>query len=270
MCRFYIKCKNNLWYGFFNHFNPNLVTQAISTRFHGVSKAEFSSLNLALHNGDNSKDVWQNREAFCLGLGIDAKKIVTAQQVHGTNVLCVDESYLGRGAFDYEEAIENTDGLITNVPDLPLMMFFADCVPILIFDPIKKAIGICHAGWKGTVHRIAQKTVQAMGSSFNSRPEDCLIGIGPSIGPCCFEVDEPVYTQFKQAFPSLTCKQTSKEKWKINLWEANRLQLKNIGVLDKNIICSNVCTKCNSDVFFSYRADEGKTGRIAAIIQLKS
>lgn len=269
MCRFYVECKNNKWYGFFNHFNSKLVTHAISTRFNGVSKNEFSSLNLALHNGDDLKDVWKNREIFCSGLEIDAKRIVTAQQVHGEQVLCVDESYVGRGAFDYMKAIPDTDGLITNLPDLPLMMFFADCVPILIFDPVKKAIGICHAGWKGTVHKIAQKTVQAMIKSFNSKPEDCLIGIGPSIGACCFEVDDPVYTQFRKEFPTLKCEKVSEKKWKIDLWEANRLQLGDIGVVDKNIICSNVCTKCNSDVFFSYRADAGKTGRIAAIIQLK-
>lgn len=268
---FYLECgEDNLWYGLFSHFNSELVIHGVSTRFNGVSKNVFDSLNLALHNGDDSKAVCENRVKFCNGLGVDAKKIVTTQQVHGDAILRIDTSYLGRGAIDYEDAIQETDGLITNLPNVPLMMFFADCVPILILDPIKKAIGICHAGWKGTVKKIAQKTVMAMADAFGSNPEDCLIGIGPSIGKCCFEVDEPVYKEFKLAFPTLDCKEISHDKWKIDLWQANRLQLESIGVKPANIEESKICTKCNAELFFSYRADGGKTGRIAAVIQLKS
>lgn len=261
-----------VWYGQFSHFPEELAGHGISTRFGGGSEGAFSSLNLALHNGDDRKTVVLNRRVYGGALGMPASAFVTAKQTHGTNILCVDPSYAGRGAFAYGDAIDDTDALITDVPGLPLLMFFADCVPVLIADPVKRVVAVSHAGWKGTVGKIAQKTVLAMKDRYGSSSADCLIGIGPSIGVCCYEVGEEVAEMFCEAFPtdSESLLQGGKDgKWKLDLWRANKIQLEEIGVPPSNIEVSAVCTACNSGLFFSYRADHGKTGRIAAAISLQ-
>lgn len=260
-----------VWYGAFSHFDHRVSTHAISTRLGGESKSPYLSLNLGLHTGDDLNVVQQNRKLFCQAVGMDYNKVVTAEQIHGANVVAVGAQHAGKGVNDFATAIKGTDALITNEPDLSLMLFFADCVPVLILDPIRKAIGLCHAGWKGTVAKIAQKTILAMQSEYGTRPEDCLVGIAPSIGPCCYEVDSQVANQFKEQFVNWTdMLQPCQSKWKLNLWLANQQQLSEIGVKDQNIIISKVCTACNKDLFFSYRAEQGITGRIAAAISLKS
>ena len=261
--------QNGVWYGLFTEFAARGIKHGVSTRLGGRSVQPFTSLNLGLHTGDDAETVWHNRQAFCQALGLTADKAVTAEQVHGDVVRLVTETDAGRGARHYQEAISGTDALITNVPDLPLMLFFADCVPVLIVDPVAKAIGISHAGWKGTVAKIAQKTVIAMQQSYNTKPANCLVGIGPSIGPCCYEVDEMVISKLRSGFskwnelaaPCADC-------WQLNLWEANRQQLLEIGVQDRNITVSGICTAENTPVFFSHRAENGRTGRIGAGISL--
>lgn len=269
MSDFVLKYNKNLWYGVFTHFIKAGMIHGISTRLRGKSDSPFLSLNLALHTGDDSLTVIDNRRAFCDSVGVDCKRLVTSQQVHDDQVVTVDERYAGRGALAYEDSIKHTDALITNRPNLPLMLCFADCVPVLIADPVLRVIGIAHAGWKGTVLKIAQKTVLKMQAQFGSEPADCLIGIGPSIGGCCYEVDEPVIRQFTAAFSYADEFITPRgEKWQLDLWEANRRQLTDIGVLPQNIVVSGVCTACNHELFYSYRQENGKTGRIAACISL--
>lgn len=262
---------SKVWYGSFSHFDPAISTHAVSTRLGGKSKSPYLSLNLGLHTGDDANVVRENRKLFCQAAGMDFNKVVTAEQIHGANVVVVGSQHAGKGVSEFETAIKGTDALITNEPNLSLMLFFADCVPVLILDPIRKSIGISHAGWKGTVAKIAQKTILAMQSEFGTRPEDCLVGIAPSIGPCCYEVDSQVANQFKEQFVNWTdMLQPYQSKWKLNLWLANQQQLLEIGVKNKNIIISEVCTACNKELFFSYRAEQGITGRIAAAISLKS
>ncbi|MEG6585964.1 peptidoglycan editing factor PgeF [Dendrosporobacter sp. 1207_IL3150] len=261
---------NGVWYGCFSHFDKTLITHAVSTRIGGISKAPFSTLNLGLHTGDDIESVCNNRRIFCEALGIDFDSIVTAEQIHGSDVAQVFTTELGKGAKDYSEALKGVDALITNISNLPLMLFFADCVPVLLFDPINKAIGVVHAGWKGTVAKISQKTVLSMREKFGTNPGDCIVGIAPSIGPCCYEVDEYVANQFKIQFDRgdeiLT---PHNSKWKLNLWAANLMQLEEVGVLKENIKISGVCTSCNKELFFSYRAENGRTGRMGAVISLK-
>ncbi|WP_371370888.1 peptidoglycan editing factor PgeF [Sporomusa aerivorans] len=260
---------NGVWYGIFTAFADKGVTHGISTRLGGHSDQPFASLNLGLHTGDDAQAVWHNRQAFCQALGFAAENAVTAEQVHQDLVQLVTEKDIGRGARRYEEAIKNTDALITNAKAVPLMLFFADCVPVLIFDPVARAVGISHAGWKGTVAKIAQKTVLAMQDNYGSKPADCLVGIGPSIGPCCYEVDEAVMSKLRDGFEQWENLATPcGERWRLNLWEANRQQLKEIGVMDSNITISGVCTADNTQVFFSHRAEAGRTGRIGAAIML--
>lgn len=258
-----------IWNGTFSHFDRFSLLHGVSSRLGGISSAPFSSLNLALHTGDNEADVLRNRETYCQTLGIPIDKLVTAEQVHGERIAIVKQQDMGRGARNYAQALKQTDALITQTPGIPLMLFFADCVPVLIFDPITQSIGIVHAGWKGTVALIAQKTILAMKRTFGTKPADCLVGIAPSIGPCCYEIDSTVLEQVKQNFsvwPLLIS--PSNDRWKFNLWEANRRQLVDIGVQSTNIVCSDICTAGNKALFFSYRAENGKTGRIGAFIML--
>lgn len=260
---------NGVWYGIFTEFAARGVKHGISTRLGGRSKQPFANLNLGLHTGDDAETVWHNRQAFCQALGLAAEKVVTAEQVHGDVVQRVTKTDAGRGARYYHEAIGGIDALITNVPNLPLMLFFADCVPVLIFDPVTQAIGVSHAGWKGTVAKIAQKTLLSMQQCYATKPSDCLVGIGPSIGPCCYEVDEVVIDKLRKSFNQWEELVTSTvDRWQLNLWEANRQQLLEIGVPDNNITVSGICTAENTPLFFSHRAENGRTGRIGAVIAL--
>jgi len=263
---------DGLWYGSFSLLSDKGVIQGVSTRFGGVSQPPFGKLNLAMHNGDAVTAVVENRRRFCRALGTDPAKLCTCDQVHGTGVVRVTNTQAGAGSMDYASAIQETDALITDVKNLPLLLFFADCTPILFFDPEHKAIGLAHGGWKGTIGLIAQKTVLAMQREFGTRPEDCLVGIGPAIGPCCYEVDTAVSDRFAAAFSENQAEiivADGQGKPKLNLWAANRCQLEAIGVWREHIDVASVCTQCNSNVFFSYRADRGHTGRIGAMICLK-
>lgn len=270
MEQFILKYGNNgLWYGTFTHFDKLAVKHGISSRLGGTSSQPFTSLNLGLHTGDDDKKVIANRQLFCQGVGIVADDIVTAEQIHTDTVALVTKQHIGKGAKKYSEAIRATDALITNVPDIPLMLFFADCVPVLIVDPVQKAIGIAHAGWKGTMENIAQKTVLTMQTHFGTNPQHCFVAIAPSIGPCCYEVDDIVINKLKTQFENWEQLVRPKgKKWNLDLWQTNRLQLEKIGVEGKNIIVSKICTACNKELFFSYRAENGCTGRMGAVIVL--
>ena len=262
----------NIWYGKFSIFPSDIAVHAVSTRFGGHSRQPYAAMNLAMHVGDVQETVWQNRQIFCHPLGLEADRICTPQQVHGDRIFQVTEAEAGRGSQSYEDALPDTDALITDVPELPLMLCFADCTPVLLLDPVHRAAGLAHGGWKGTVQRIAQKTVLAMRQAFGTRPEECLAAIGPAVGPCCYEIGEEVAGQFRQAFPGAEALllKPFQDRIHLNLWEANRLQLTEIGVKKEHIDMASVCTACNSNLFFSYRADQGRTGRIAAVISLKS
>lgn len=260
---------HGVWYGTFSHFDKLAIKHGISSRFGGVSTHPYHSLNLGLHTGDEDNHVIANRQRFCQGVGVEAERVVTAQQTHMDEIILVTAEHVGRGAKKYSEALAHTDGLITNVPGIPLLLFFADCVPVLIFDPVHKAIGIAHAGWKGTVAHIGQKTIRKMQSHFGTNPKDCRVGIGPSIGACCYEVDDAVIQELKGQFSNWQqFVQPTGDKWYLDLWQANTFQLEEIGVMAENIVVSNVCTECNKEIFFSYRAEQGCTGRMGAVISL--
>lgn len=261
-----------IWYGKFSSLPDDVVVQAVTARHGGVSEGCFQSLNPAIHNGDDLMLVRQNRQLIANALGLDLNRFVTAEQVHGSAVYMVSGSDAGCGAFDYDTAIAKTDGLITNQRGVPLMMFFADCVPVMLVDPVKKAIGLCHAGWRGTVAKIPRQTVQQMTVHFGSNPADIMAAIAPSIGPCCYEIDSVVERQIREAFNDKSDKLLNPHgdgKWLLDLWQANKLSLLEAGLNEANIELSNVCTNCNSETFYSYRADHGKTGRLAVVLALK-
>ena len=264
---------NNLWYGTFSIFPEVKVTHAISTKFNGVSDIVKGGLNLALHVGDNPEHVVENRKKFCEGLNLDISKMTTCQQVHGNSIACVTKDNIGAGAFSFKDTISDTDALITNVKEVSLSLFFADCTPIMIYDEEHHAIGVAHGGWRGTVGAIALHTVKAMAQAFETNPRKCVASVGPSIGACCYEIGDEVADKFKHTFKDrsdmILQKNTSTGKYHLDLCTANALMLIRAGLKPENIDFADVCTCCNSEVLFSYRADKGKTGRICAIMELK-
>ncbi|OPY57685.1 MAG: Laccase domain protein [Pelotomaculum sp. PtaU1.Bin035] len=248
-----------------------LVTHGFTTRPGGVSEGPYSALNTAFHVGDAIENVRTNRALACEALGIDPEGIVAGSQVHGDRVEVVEYRDKGRGARTLEDCLPDVDALVTAVPGVPLSSYYADCVPIFLLDPARKVVALAHAGWKGTVVKIGRKTVQRMTAGFGTNPGDCLAWIGPSIGSCCYEVDGRVIRLFQKSFAywAMLTVAASPGKWRLNLWEANRRVLLDAGLLEKNIAVAGACTSCGGDLFFSYRAQGGITGRMASLIMLK-
>lgn len=247
-----------------------LVSHGFTTRHGGVSTGDYATLNMAFYVGDDPAHVLNNRTRACIALGMAAEDLVAGQQVHGDRVAVVEWVHRGRGAKSFEDAIPAADALITVERGVPLSSYYADCVPIFLLDPVRRVTGLVHAGWKGTCLAIGAKTVEAMSRVFGSRPQDCLAAIGPAIGPCCYEVDEPVVEYFKHSlsFWHELFTPGDSGKWQLNLWEANRRILVEAGLLPENITVAGLCTCCRQDLFFSYRGGGGRTGRMASLIML--
>jgi len=247
------------------------LAHGFSTRKGGTSLHPYDTLNLGLHVGDDKDYVIENRNKYINSLGFSLEEAVALDQIHGNNVVLVNELDKGRGMTSYEDCLSSTDGMITNKPGILLTTYYADCVPIYIYDPQTNSIGMAHAGWKGTLLKIGINIVSSLKKSFRVNPKDCVAVIGPSIGPCCYEVDERVLLPIKKAYSdynSIISKEKSKKGF-LNLWEANRLSLLEAGIIDQNIHISKLCTHCSKDYFFSHRRDNGRTGRMAAVMGLR-
>ncbi|TCK98296.1 hypothetical protein EDC19_0716 [Natranaerovirga hydrolytica] len=261
--------KDNVMYITIPSFEAtNCVKHCFTTRLGGVSDGYFSSLNLGYNRGDLDSNVVANYKIICDTLDISYDQLFFSDQVHKDNVYAVTKKDINHP----NSKIKEVDALITNEKDIPLVTFYADCVPIYFLDPIKKVIGLAHAGWRGTVKKIPSKTIQKMIETYDCLPQDILIGIGPSIGKCCYEVSEDVATEFINVFSSAYSKKiiqsTINHKFKVDLWQANRYTLLEAGILEKNITVTDLCTQCHKDVFFSHRATNGKRGNMAAIMAL--
>ncbi|MCL6628842.1 MAG: peptidoglycan editing factor PgeF [Armatimonadetes bacterium] len=246
------------------------IRHFVSTRLGGCSSPPFESLNIAFHTADELAHVLQNRQRLLAHLGIPLEYLTTAKQVHGNDVAVVTSDMRGSGACDYDSAIEATDALITNVPNTCLMVQVADCPPILLYDPGRQVIAAVHAGWRGSAQLITLKTVRTMVDHFDCQPKDIVACIGPSIGPCCYEVGpEVVYTvrETMGSLDGLAEPSTSSDRFHLDLWEANRRQLIEAGIREHNIEVAQICTRCKSALFFSERSCRG-TGRFGAGIML--
>ncbi|NPV26613.1 MAG: peptidoglycan editing factor PgeF [Firmicutes bacterium] len=248
-----------------------LVKHAFTTRWGGHSREEFADFNQALHVGDNPEVVVANRKRMALALGISLEDLVVGEQVHGDRVGVVTRADRGKGARAEVTAIPATDALITNEPGVALATHHADCVAIFLLDPVRRAIGLAHAGWKGTALEVGRKALLRMGDQFGTRPEDCLVGISPSIGPCCYEVDTRVRDQLPAYFLTWPGVLVDKGEghYQFDLWEANRRSLLTLGVPYTNISVSRLCTCCHPEMFFSYRFTGGRTGRMSAVLMLR-
>lgn len=255
----------------FEAFNRSgKITHGFTTRRGGASTPPFGELNMALHVGDQVERVQANRVLACATLGINAQDLVAAVQTHGKRVEVIGPEHKGRGALEYSTALPDTDALVTQEPGVPLSSYYADCVPILLYDPVKTCVGLAHAGWRGTVQQIAAATVQKMVEVFGCETENMLAGIGPSIGPCCYQVDEPVRQALEESFPHWRelLKPAEAGRWFLDLWETNHRVLLDAGLRPEHITVAELCTACHSDVFFSYRVEQGKTGRMASLIMI--
>ena len=255
----------------FPQFNETgIVSHGVSTRNGGVSTGTWASLNLGFNRGDAYADVMENYNRFTAALDISISDTVFSAQTHGVTLRHAFVSDRGKG-IGRSSDFHQIDGLYTNDPGVALVTHFADCVPLLFLDPVKRVIAASHSGWRGTAAEIGRITVETLNKEFGCDPEDILAGIGPSIGPCCFEVDTPVASEFikKPAWIPYVTGPYGADKYKVDLWSVNKQILLDAGLLPEHIDCCPVCTCCNEKLFYSHRRDGGKRGSMAAVICLK-
>ncbi|MCL2403622.1 MAG: peptidoglycan editing factor PgeF [Coriobacteriia bacterium] len=246
------------------------VHHLFTTRLGGASEGAYSSMNLSALTGDNPDVVMQNYYRIA-SLGFPVESMVFSKQSHGCRVRQITAEDRGKGIVrdcDYK----GIDGLVTNDPSVTLVTFYADCVPLYFYDPVKRAIGLSHAGWRGTVGQIGAKTLQSMADHYDSDPVDILVGIGPSICKSCFEVGNEVAEEFAQAFDFasdfiVSCGKKPDKSY-IDLQGINRQSLICAGIPAENIELSGMCTKENTDLFYSHRAMGLKRGTLAAFMRL--
>lgn len=263
--------------------DTGMVHHGFSTKLGGVSEGCYASMNLRVNSDDRRENILENFHRIAEAIGFEEKKLVLTHQTHTTNIRVVTAEDAGKGLYvprDYEDI----DGCITNVPGITLAAFFADCVPLYFVDPVKRAIGLSHSGWRGTVNRMGRCTIEAMREICGSRPEDIIACVGPSICGDCYEVGEEVAEQFVKAF-GLTCDEAESSssyihygkiltkkpdgKYLLNLWEANRQVLSEAGILPEHLVVGNICTKCNHELLYSHRVTGFARGNLAAFLGIK-
>jgi polyphenol oxidase len=247
----------------FESFNSPQLGHAFISRKGGVSPDPWLSLNQGGTVGDARENVVENRKRAFEAIDRPVESIYDVWQVHGTEVVCTDTSR------SLEVDHVKADAIFTNNPEVTLFMRFADCVPILIYDPKRKVVGIIHAGWQGTVKKIVEQAIEVIKDHYHCEPADMIAGIGPSIGPCHYQVGEEVVEAVKMAFGNRAREliEYRNERPYFDLWNANKILLQENGV--KFIQTAGVCTACNTDEWYSHRAEHGKTGRFAAAIFLR-
>ena len=252
--------------------NTGIVRHGFSTRIGGVSKGCYSSLNLSFTRGDSEEAVRENFRRIGRAIQVRCEDMVFTQQTHTVNVLAVTEEERGMGIMR-PRSYSDVDGLVTNVPGLCLVAFFADCVPLYFVDPVKKVIGLSHSGWRGTVGKIGKVTVELMQQKYGSRPKDILAAAGPSICQDCYEVSEDVIRKFQANFKERHWEELfyRKEngKYQLNLWKANELVFEEAGIIREHIAVTYVCTHCNSKILYSHREAGDRRGNLCAFLSLK-
>lgn len=249
-----------------------VVRHGFSTRLGGVSQGIYASMNLSFSRGDEEQAVRENYCRIAKAIGFDWESVVTSDQTHTANVRVVTGQDKGCG-LTKPRPYQDVDGMIIDEPGVTLATFYADCVPLYLVDPVKKAIGLSHSGWKGTVGKIGKATVQAMEREYGTDPRDLVVAIGPSICQDCYEVSEDVIEEFQKAFSrelwDALFYRKENGKYQLDLWEANRQIFLEAGVQADKIAIPNLCTCCNPQFLFSHRASKGKRGNLAAFLALR-
>ena len=245
-----------------------LVHAAFSTRIGGVSTGETATMNFSTKRADTVDNIRENYRRLSAAAGFAAESLCVSRQVHGTYVHEPQPEEIGRGVFDDYVNVE-ADALITARRYVPLVKHSADCVPVYLLDTRTPAIGMVHAGWRGTYDCIVEEALQRMAETYGTRPQDCMAAIGPSIGACCFEVGDDVAELFAQRFAGWELIGHSPGgRQTVDLWRCNAQQLLRAGVPDANIAVAGLCTACDTDTFYSHRKEQGKTGVMAAVMEL--
>lgn len=256
------KNAGGLQYFQFNIFPRNKVIQAIFTRHGGVSPTPWASLNLGGTVGDTRSVVIENHQRIFKAVALPFETMFDVWQVHGTEIVCAEAPR------PLDDEHQKADVILTNKLDITLLMRFADCVPIFLYDPIKNVIGIVHAGWQGTVKKAAAAAIEAMTEHYQSNPQDVLAGIGPSIGVDHYEIGSDVVSAANKAFGNRATEVLVSNNGQIylDLWKANQIVLQESGV--NAIEVAGLCTACQTDDWFSHRAENGQTGRFGALMAL--
>lgn len=246
----------------------DFIRHAFSTKHGGVSTDEWTSMNFAFSRGDNPENVLENYKIFSDAVGFDYNSLVTSSQDHHTYVRPVTKNECGIGIWREKDML-SVDALITNEPNVTLVTHYADCTPLFFVDTVGKAIGLAHAGWRGTVGKIGEEVIKKMTALYGTNPSNVVVAIGPAISKCCYEVDKDCAENFynlkdldnsKFIFPK------EDGKYMIDLLETNRQIVMKAGVKEENIVLSDLCTKCNSDLLWSHRATNGHRGTMCAFM----
>ena len=250
-----------------------LTVNAFSTRLGGASKGPWSTMNLSFTRGDEKEAVMENYSRMAAALGVNKEDMVLAYQTHTTNVRSVSLEDRGKGVVR-ERDYRDVDGLVTDVPKVVLVTFFADCVPLYFLDPVHRAIGLSHSGWRGTVNRMGQATVERMGELYGTKAQDLIACIGPSICQECYEVGEEVAEEFQKTFGpqrenELLYPNGKPGKYQLDLWRANEIVLLEAGIRPENIHTAGICTCCNPELLYSHRKMGEKRGNLCAFLSLK-
>ena len=225
-------------------------------------------MNLGLLTDDDPELVVRNRKKFCEVVGIDPNSIVGTEQVHGDRVLKVTQAEKGHGALDKDSVIPGVDALMTNERGVSLTAYYADCVPLLFWDVHGRAVGVAHAGWRGTLAQVGLQVVVKMAEAFGSDPGEIHVLVGPAIGSCCYSVGEELADAFEKEFGREPLIRRQGRTY-LDLKLANREYLVRGGIPPDQIYLSTLCTSCLPGVFFSHRRDKSPTGRMAAVIGLR-
>lgn len=248
------------------------IIHGFSTRLGGISKGIYSSMNLSFTRGDDEEAVRENYRRIASAIGFSVEDIVTSDQTHTANVRVIKEEDRGNG-ITKPRPYKDVDGMITNVPGIVLATFYADCVPLYFVDPVHKAIGLSHSGWRGTAAKIGKVTAEKMAETYGTKPEELFVAVGPSICQDCYEVSEDVTEEFKKTFQEEHWEKLfyKKEngKYQLNLWEANRIIFLEAGIPKEHISMPNLCTCCNPKFLFSHRASKGKRGNLGAFLGIR-
>lgn len=267
-----LKEKNHVPYIQFKNLSATgIVKHGFSTRKGGVSTGIFSSMNLNFKRGDDPDAVMENYRRMAAALNMRVEDMVLSDQTHTTNVRVITEEDRGKGILKPQD-YSDVDGMITNVPGIVLVTSYADCVPLYFVDPVRKAIGLSHSGWKGTVGHIGQKTVWKMHEVYGSEPKDIVAAIGPSICQSCYEVSDDVAGAFRANFTADEAADILLDKgngkYQLDLWKANWYVLTDAGILPEHLSVTDLCTACHPDLLWSHRKTNGQRGGLSAFLSL--
>lgn len=243
-----------------------IVRHGFSTRLGGVSKGHCATMNISTTRGDDMAAIEENRRRIAAAIGVDPSDFTYTHQTHTTNVAVAEEKDRG-GKF------ADTDGMVTNVPGICLVTFYADCVPLFFVDPEHRAIGLSHSGWRGTVGRMGKVTLELMHEQYGTEPDQVFAAIGPSICQDCYEVSGDVIEEFRETFDEALWPELFYEKadgkYQLDLWRANQAVMMEAGVGRERIAVTNVCTHCNPEILFSHRSTGTARGNLSAFLALR-